>query len=408
MNKALFFLALLWWPAIGLAQGPTLSADLYSSAGTFSSDSGFSLSQSFGEPMILAGSADSLRVSEGFQQAWLQSNLAGAALDSVWPGDANYDGVANNVDLLSLGLSYGSSGPARPNASLAWLGQPAPAWLNQTQGIDRKHQDCDGSTLIDAADTLAIVQNYGLQHPLRTRRSSGVPLYVVLSQVNAQVGDTVQADIFLGADTSQFDSAYGAAFSLTLDTTLVDVANLQVSYPDSWLGQPGTDVLTLTKVLPAQGRVDLALTRIDQQARSGHGLIASAAIIMIDDLAGKTDSRKLLVDVRQAVGVDVGGAFRPLSAWGDSLYMLFSTGLPQASLRQLRVYPNPASGETVLHNPAGCQGQAALYDAQGRVCRRFRLYGREQRLSLQGLSAGAYFLRVQAEGATLALPLTLR
>ncbi|MEO0474331.1 MAG: hypothetical protein AAF206_32280, partial [Bacteroidota bacterium] len=36
----------------------------------------------------------------------------------VWPGDADNDGIANNFDLLALGLSYGFTGPVRDNASL--------------------------------------------------------------------------------------------------------------------------------------------------------------------------------------------------------------------------------------------------------------------------------------------------
>ena len=43
----------------------------------------------------------------------------------VWPGDADNDGVANNQDLLAIGLAYGNSGPIRSNASLNWNPQPA-------------------------------------------------------------------------------------------------------------------------------------------------------------------------------------------------------------------------------------------------------------------------------------------
>ena len=86
--------------------------------------------------------------------------------DSVWPGDANYDGVANNFDILNLGVNYGTSGPARTAASNAWTGQVCANWANSSPGgINGKHCDCDGNDTVDVADTIPIYLNYGLMHP---------------------------------------------------------------------------------------------------------------------------------------------------------------------------------------------------------------------------------------------------
>ena len=40
--------------------------------------------------------------------------------DSVWPGDANDDGIANNYDVLTLGLGFTALGPPRQTTSTAW------------------------------------------------------------------------------------------------------------------------------------------------------------------------------------------------------------------------------------------------------------------------------------------------
>src|SRR6185295_12937804 len=65
--------------------------------------------------------------------------------DSVWPGDANYDGVANNLDLLPIGVAYGSTGTVRPGASNNWVGQAANDWgISLASGTDYKHIDCNG------------------------------------------------------------------------------------------------------------------------------------------------------------------------------------------------------------------------------------------------------------------------
>ena len=46
----------------------------------------------------------------------------------VWPGDANDDGIVNNLDLLNVGLGFGIQGNARDYISTVW----------QQQQVDRK------------------------------------------------------------------------------------------------------------------------------------------------------------------------------------------------------------------------------------------------------------------------------
>ncbi|MEO1451717.1 MAG: hypothetical protein AAFV07_19465, partial [Bacteroidota bacterium] len=85
--------------------------------------------------------------------------------DSVWPGDANYDLVANNQDLLAIGVAFGLTGPPRANASLNWTGQPSVDWTDTLPGgINFKHADTDGNGVVNTADTVAINLNYGLTH----------------------------------------------------------------------------------------------------------------------------------------------------------------------------------------------------------------------------------------------------
>ncbi|MFM2226615.1 MAG: hypothetical protein RJA07_2817, partial [Bacteroidota bacterium] len=92
--------------------------------------------------------------------------------DCVWPGDANSDLVADNLDIFPIGLLNGTTGPVRNNASLVWIDQPATPFGTSASGftIDAKHADCNGDGIIDGNDTTAILQNYGLTH---LRKKSG-------------------------------------------------------------------------------------------------------------------------------------------------------------------------------------------------------------------------------------------
>ena len=64
----------------------------------------------------------------------------------VWPGDANVNGIANHLDLLTLGLTWDATGPARDNPSVDWVAQDATDWADNlpVSGANFKHSDSNG------------------------------------------------------------------------------------------------------------------------------------------------------------------------------------------------------------------------------------------------------------------------
>jgi hypothetical protein len=69
------------------------------------------------------------------------------------------------------------------------------------------------------------------------------------------------------------------------DTSLVEAGSIQVTFPSSWIGDPGVDVWAMAQNKYADGELDIALTRFDLQDQSGSGLIAQMAIVMPDDIS---------------------------------------------------------------------------------------------------------------------------
>ncbi|MBK9013208.1 MAG: hypothetical protein IPM82_03480 [Saprospiraceae bacterium] len=81
----------------------------------------------------------------------------------LFPGDANNDGVANQYDLLPIGVAYGQEGFPRPGATLDWLPQFLPQqWLQAlpVSGVNLGFCDSDGNGLIDSFDIDAIALNF--------------------------------------------------------------------------------------------------------------------------------------------------------------------------------------------------------------------------------------------------------
>src|SRR5690606_30033973 len=179
--------------------------------------------------------------------------------DLVWPGDANDDLVASNYDMLTLGMYYGMSGPPRDSISNLWVGFAASNW-NDTiyTGSNMKHADCNGDGVINDADTLAIVLNYGLTHP----RSGGIHsragepvLKLQPRAASYQPGELVQIDVVLGDENNEVNGFYGVAFDLSLDPAISESGTIELIYNSSFIGNTN-NTLILSKAFESTGKVD--------------------------------------------------------------------------------------------------------------------------------------------------------
>ncbi|MEL6652595.1 MAG: T9SS type A sorting domain-containing protein, partial [Bacteroidota bacterium] len=324
--------------------------------------------------------------------------------DSVWPGDTDYDGVANNADLLPIGLAYGTNGSTRPSASILWQGQPSPDWFqSQASGINYKHIDTDGDGIITDDDTLAIHQNYGLLHQrLSDIKSTGPLVWLDFTEDTLLAGDTATLVINLGTDTLPADSIHGLAFTVSYDSTLIDPNSITVSYDQSWLGTVGANMLKLDKNFPAQEQLDMALTRIDQQNQNGFGEIARIRLIMVDDLTAKADiAESLSLDIQNVFAVSADGSELDLGTQGDSV-VIFQEDTSSTAIRpdwhkQITVFPNPTQ-ETISIQLDNLRAQRIqLLDMRGSVLRSSTPNRQYLQWDVQALPAGMYLLEIQTE-----------
>lgn len=323
----------------------------------------------------------------------------------VFPGDANHDQIANNLDLLPIGLHFGTSGPIRQNASLNWEGQTATNWGDTlTNGIDIKHTDCDGNGLIDADDTLAIVLNYNSVHTSNKSAgaASGVPLSFEEFPSVINPGDTLELEIHLGnMDTNAVDF-YGIAFSMEYDTSLVEPNGISMRFDSSWLGTMGQDMITLYHDEFDTGITDIALVRTDHQDRSGFGKIADIIIVMDDDIS----KREIPLNLNWADVFAINAQATEIPVTGQpGTSVLETTPIEPALQAEIRIYPNPIQAGQSLHIRSGRQAIQSI--------RLFSLTGSEillptqptrtraAALDLNSFSPGIYFLHIQTDTGSL-------
>lgn len=168
----------------------------------------------------------------GSTEYWLPVKVEACPTDSVWPGDANSDNVANLWDVLSIAVAYNQTGAVRPGATTTWQPEWALDWANNypLTTTNMKHGDCNGDGIINVSDLGAIFTNFGLTHPKGSPRNktTGAPdLYADVDGIVAMPGMEVSVPVYLGTTANALDGVYGIAAAVTLNNiTLAEPASM--------------------------------------------------------------------------------------------------------------------------------------------------------------------------------------
>lgn len=329
----------------------------------------------------------------GFQQFTLQPGNSSC----VWPGDANSDGIANNLDILSIGIAHGFTDFARPNATLAWDAQPCPDWSqNFANGVNYKHADCNGDSIVDNNDTLAVSLNYGLTHAKFPGQSclNEPPLFVDLPDT-LYPGDTVAAPILFGTASLPVTDLYGVAFSIGYDENIIDTNSVHVTYDNIWLNTQDSTILGFAKDFYFNGNADVAMSRTDHvNLAQRHGRIGILHFTIKDDVSGKNATTVTLeISITNTTAID--SAENLLFVCGDAdsaIVVIEPNGLKQLNESfRAKIFPNPANEKLFVKTEKPMQ-HIALYSVHGKMLLKESPTQNFFEMNMQELPAGSYVL----------------
>lgn len=266
----------------------------------------------------------------------------------VWPGDVNYDNIVNYLDLLPLGLNYGTSGAAHPNATVVFNAQPCADWSStQANGQNLKHADCNGNGIIDNNDPAAIQLNYGQTHGIApanpVNSSSPISLSAALGTAPPSFGNStiIRIDLYANNTQNVNVTAYGLGFDVNYQfPNCIKVNNAYIDFTGSWLGTAGVDMATVQKNFLnsnlKSGHVEVAMTRLNHQNRSGYGKIGTliADVDIYASLGGLQAAASLLGQQMTVAN----GTFVPIGATSGS----FNLSNPAAPVVSVAANPTTA------------------------------------------------------------------
>lgn len=322
---------------------------------------------------------------------------------TVWPGDANDNGVVNHVDLLYLGIHFGLQGPGRASISINWTGHQADKWLTPIPNrVDPAHADCNGDSTVDAIDVLAIETNYGLDNGWVLPDSSSLsnvltnpPLGFALPSSPLLAGTQDTIPFTLGSAGIPVDSLLGFSATLTYDTSLVDTA--YVYFGDSWLGTPGVDLLTLESYSP--GALEVAATRTDRtDVLNKRGGIGGVVVVMDDNLKTHATAASLNLGFSQALCLTSFRNVVRIVPNADTIPILPGTAQIGAIM-----YPVPVTQQLNIVLLEAQEGivSGRLLDGLGREVKAFQFDGLQYVFQRENLINGIYFIELTTDTAIL-------
>ncbi len=323
--------------------------------------------------------------------------------DSVWPGDANADGVVTNFDIINLGIAYNQTGPVRTDQSIGWYAHQAQWWnLFFNYGVNINHADCNGNGVINAADTLAISQNYLLTHQkVETPIDTTLPL-LYIQAVSDTLGLNQQAvfKIMLSNSALTSDSIYGVSFTLNYSTVNGQASTAGLDFSTSWLAPVGNQ-LTFQK--SSLGSIDVAVTRIDQTNNNGDGEVGTFMIVTTDNLSGITNLKVSLEDARAltVTGNEVLLGTKNDSTLIDPLGIYEFEALSNAT----RLFPNPATDHVWVSCTAKIL-KAELLDISGRMV--LVADNLAEGMNTSSIGKGSYQLKLATSKGTIFKKVILR
>ena len=366
-----------------------------------------SLPDSSGTYVYGAGENSNMQVMDSFGCDVLYRFDVGCTDQCIWPGDANYDGLVDNNDLLPIGVAYDSTGYTRMNATINFIPQYCVPW-NDTlpSGVNYKHIDCNGDGTINADDTVAILLNYGHTHPrgggAQPWKNNAPVLHVTLSPDTLVDGEIATATLSLGDSALPCTNVYALAFTYNFDPLVVDTQSVSITFGNSWLAGPG-DHINIGKTFYNSGELQTALTRIDHTNRSGQGVIGTVSMkITTGNINGKNIQYYLMNSfVNNLTVIDNAGNVLPFNAGADSAHLAFTPTniipVPGGDTH-LQIFPNPATDQLNISSDLSDITEISINDLAGKSMLVQRMRSASATLNIAELSAGVYIINIQKEG----------
>ncbi|MCX6132229.1 MAG: T9SS type A sorting domain-containing protein [Ignavibacteriales bacterium] len=325
---------------------------------------------------------------------------------NVWPGDTDNNGLANQNDVLPLGLFWGKTGPTRPSASIQWSLQPTVPWTPAAA----TYADANGDGIVNQSDILPIGLNWGkvhsfysteplMVHPQIVARASAfeIPILRVSGPASVPSTKTFEINVILGDSVHPASGLFGISFVLDYASSRTSIQAMEVT-PGSLLGN---DVIFFPQIDNNNGSVAIGLTRKSGSSEvTGFGEVTKIKFQVVNN----SSSPWFVFTTRNIAANDASGNTVAVQSSSNSVIVSAkeATQIP-IGFHLEQNYPNPFNPSTriAFSIPKTTKIRLSILDALGREVA-VLVNGEnppgvyESQWEAGNLASGVYFCRLQA------------
>lgn len=316
----------------------------------------------------------------------------------VWPGDADNNGIVDTRDISMIGLFFDDGGVdgrirgfSRKPASTAWAPQTALSW----DSVRVTYADADGSGKVDINDLLVVYANFSKTH---LKFNGGDGAGVLSSKPDAEekmvLSPTAQ---LVPVVLNSSKPLLGAAATVSWRHLAGKFQVVGFQRGAAFTAGEGF----FTKINSEDYSAQFAVGNFNPgQEEEMQGAVI---YLVVEPLGSDTE---FSFQVENPIGIRRDGSLIPLS-------MPMSVEYTAANARNLSVFPNPASGETVVSFDAERPGAVvvSLFDAAGKELYRTRSTVEPGAVHIpvdaSALAPGMYYLMIETESGSAMQPLTI-
>jgi hypothetical protein len=318
------------------------------------------------------------------------NNILFSNSNCIWPGDANGNGIANNSDILEIGLQFNQTGSARTSTNNIWDGYSYTAWTGSVStGKNRAHADCNGDGTVNLNDTFAVFNNYGFMHnKIADIEMVNPDISIVPDQINVLKNTWGTASIFLGDASNNISNIHGVAFTVNYDNSIIETDSVWIEYTSSFIN---SNNLNFRKRVFSDGVIYTATTHTNQVNANGNGKIATLHYKIKPTLSSNT---VLNLGISNGSKLSATAITSTLSTGNGTLNAVITdVGIKESSLNgQIIVYPNPSKGQlTIKQIDRGSFADfITIYNTTGQIVLSRKIESSTEKLDTH-LSNGVYF-----------------
>ncbi|MDF2438881.1 MAG: C-terminal target protein [Bacteroidota bacterium] len=322
--------------------------------------------------------------------------------DSVYPGDANRDGITDNTDFLNIAVAAAATGSPRTLQDNLWYAHYASQWPYAFQdNVNYKHADCNGDGIIDLNDTSAVIQNMTNTHMVPSfysvgdepERSIVYPALQVVASANYLLpNQQAYLDLFLVNDSLNPLPLYGLALDVSFDNNLLQPLFNNFTFQNNFLYNNSSEGFDYARITP--GLLETAETRFNRGDTLGGGFLGRFNFRTTGTGTGTADIGFNINTVKliNKYGCEIPMGLIPF----NPVFVDFALGLNGQAEKGIRVENHSSDGFYIIRMQQHKVYSAIMYNTFGEKVKNTEAFTDLLRVNTADLATGMYFLELSS------------